>query len=74
MNHVSPNELTRLAKKHITRFENLLRQHAQGAPGIRASECLHYLAIWRCVFDKRSWEALTPEERGEVLDAVESGE
>jgi hypothetical protein len=64
-----------LAEKHIERFEKMI---ASGSRAVNVSECQRYLEIWRGVQTKVlrwAWrDQFTAEEKGEIEDALDSGE
>lgn len=64
-----------LAEKHIEMFEKRI---ASGAKIVNVSECRRYIEIWRGIQTKVlrwAWrDQFTVEERGEIEDALYSGE
>lgn len=69
-----PNGLTdailqTIADDEQRHFQVLVAAGKAGATSIRLDECEMYLAVWNAVVEKRSWDALTPAERGQVVDA-----
>jgi len=64
---IDTKTITRLARVHITRFENLLKAAEKGNKNVRVSECAHYLGLWKSVKEKGEWDKLTTAERMEVV-------
>jgi hypothetical protein len=73
-NSVSHEDLKRLARIHINRYERRLDAARHGASGVRVDECEAYLALWQSIDSKGEYALLNSQERLEVQEAVESGE
>ena len=72
---ITPENIQRLAMKHLERYRVMLAAHESGEPGFRARELRDLLAIWGSIQAKQcEWGRLSDAERGEVYDAIESGE
>ncbi len=68
---IGPDQLFLLAKKHIQRYENLIKFEKCGFANVRIDECAYYLGIWQSILIKGCYECLNLEEQCEVMDAVE---
>lgn len=66
---ITEKQILLIADEHIKRFTRWITlPHS----GVNVAECRAYLAIWESVKAK-SGKGLTPEEEGELMDAIESG-
>lgn len=77
-NDLSAKQLLALAKRHVRRFKRLLDPSFPSPESVRRDECMAYLALWTKIRDYQSAAneriTLTPEENGEVYDAINSGD
>lgn len=76
MSHdTSKENLHRLAIKHISRYNHMIQASIEGRPGIRKEECKELLAIWSQVrAHADDYESLSDAAKGEIADAIASGE
>lgn len=71
----SPDNLRRLAIKHIGRYHALIQASVAGRPNVRRGECKELLEIWSQVrAHADDYEALSAAAKGEIFDAIEAGE
>lgn len=70
MADVTPEQIVKIADKHITWYQNLI---AKGGTGVRVAECRQYLTIWHGTKAKGG-KGLSREQLGELHDAISSGE
>ncbi len=70
----SPENLQRLARKHIARYEPMLREAERGNPAFLAGELRCLLRCWREVERTPAMDLLSPEAQVEISDAIEAGE
>jgi hypothetical protein len=77
-NDLSAKQLLALAKRHVRRFKRLLDPSFPSPESVRRDECEAYLALWTKIRDYQAAAneriTLTPEERNEVFDAIDSGD
>lgn len=72
----TPDQVRRVAEKHVQMYERRIRIKETDAPGARninLEDCKKYLRIWKSIVEKGG-QNLTPEEITEVSDAYDSGE
>lgn len=61
-----------LARKHLQRYEGLIRKGEGGSQNVNLSECRNYHRIWRGILAKKfDLDQLTDEEISEYFDAIE---
>lgn len=76
MENVTPEDIVRVAEKHVKLYEGRIERKTKQLPGhenIQLKSCQGYLAIWKSIVAKGGQE-LTKLERREVRDAYDSGE
>jgi hypothetical protein len=68
---VVPANIILVADKHIEMYERRLQSDS---PNVNHTECSRYQRIWQSIKDKGGVAStLTPEERGELIDAIFEG-
>lgn len=79
--NLTPKQILMLAARHELRFSTLLEKaRAEETPErvkrtINVGDCLHYKSVWGSIKAKGGvWKDMSSQERGEVIDAVSSGE
>jgi hypothetical protein len=70
MTTLTKEKVLKLAESHIKMYE---RRIAHPSPPVNVEQCQYYLRIWQSIKEKGG-ENLIPVERGEILDAIDSGE
>ncbi len=70
---LTPAQLNTLADKHIERFTDMINSRNRH---VNVQECRAYLVIWHSIKLKLAagHTDLSPEERREIREAVESGD
>lgn len=71
----SPENVKRLAAKHVARYTAQLEAALNGRPGFNARENTRLLAIWMEITKRGcQYDACDPEARCEIDDALDAGE
>lgn len=67
-----PDNIVRLAQKHLDRYRPMLKAARAGNRDFREDELEHLVTVWEGVLDAGGvWHKLSTAQLGEVIDALE---